>query len=154
MAIALESLASLGGAYTDGIASAVLSAAVVQSQFDSEFGADGAAAGDDGTVYSLELSGDDVPSGLFAVDASAPLGKGEQIVLNQLGNVITGSAGGVAYFTLTIDPVSGEVTLELLDNLWHDDTADADDSEVLSLAEGALLLTQTVTDGDGDRDRG
>ena len=101
-------------------------------------------------MYSLELSGDDVPSGLFAVDASAPLGKGEQIVLNQLGNVITGSAGGVAYFTLTIDPVSGEVTLELLDNLWHDDTADADDSEVLALAEGALLLTQTVTDGDGD----
>ncbi|SCW86089.1 type I secretion C-terminal target domain (VC_A0849 subclass), partial [Pseudomonas peli] len=99
-----------------------------------------------------ELSGDDVPSGLFAVDASAPLGKGEQIVLNQLGNVITGSAGGVAYFTLTIDPVSGEVTLELLDNLWHDDTADADDSEVLALTEGALLLTQTVTDDDGDSD--
>ncbi|WP_339733268.1 retention module-containing protein, partial [uncultured Pseudomonas sp.] len=147
-----ESLASLGGAYADGIASAVLSAAVVQSQFDSVFGADGAAAGDDGTVYNLQLSGADVPSGLFAVDASAPLGKGEQIVLNQLGNVITGSAGGVAYFTLTIDPVSGEVTLELLDNLWHDDTADADDSEVLALTEGALLLTQTVTDGDGDSD--
>src|SRR3989338_6644315 len=147
-----ESLASLGGAYTHGIASAVLSAAVVQSQFDSASGADGAAAGDDGTVYSLQLSGADVPSGLFAVDASAPLGKGEQIVLNQLGNVITGSAGGVAYFTLTIDPVSGEVTLELLDNLWHDDTADADDNEVLALAEGALLLTQTVTDGDGDSD--
>ena len=100
------------------------------TQAASEFGADGAAAGDDGTVYSLELSGDDVPSGLFAVDASAPLGKGEQIVLNQLGNVITGSAGGVAYFTLTIDPVSGEVTLELLDNLWHDDTADADDRDL------------------------
>ncbi|HZX18771.1 MAG TPA: DUF5801 repeats-in-toxin domain-containing protein, partial [Pseudomonas sp.] len=111
-----------------------------------------AAAGDDGTVYSLQLSGADVPSGLFAVDASAPLGKGEQIVLNQLGNVITGSAGGVPYFTLAIDPVSGEVTLELLDNLWHDDTADADDNEVLALAEGALLLTQTVTDGDGDSD--
>ncbi|WP_415755436.1 retention module-containing protein [Pseudomonas leptonychotis] len=147
-----ESLASLGGAYADGVASAVLSAAVVQAQFNSVFGADGAAAGDAGTVYSLALSGANVPSGLFAVDASAPLGKGEQIVLNQVGNVVTGSAGGIAYFTLTINPVSGEVTLDLLDNIWHDDTADADDSEVLSLADGALLLTQTVTDGDGDSD--
>ncbi|WP_425914679.1 DUF5801 repeats-in-toxin domain-containing protein [Pseudomonas sp. GWSMS-1] len=147
-----ESLVSFGGVQGDGIPSAVLSAAVVQSQFDSAFGADGAAAGDDATVYSLELSGADVPSGLYAVDASAPLGQGEQIVLNQVGNVVTGSAGGVPYFTLTIDPVSGEVTLDLLDNIWHDDTADADDSEVLSLAEGALLLTQTVTDGDGDSD--
>ncbi|PTT82755.1 hypothetical protein DBR41_12965 [Pseudomonas sp. HMWF010] len=56
------------------------------------------------------------------------------------------------YFTLTIDPVSGAVTLDLLDNIWHDNTADADDSEVLKLAENALLLTQTVTDGDGDSD--
>ncbi|MBU0807786.1 MAG: retention module-containing protein [Gammaproteobacteria bacterium] len=147
-----ESLVSLNGVQGDGIPSAVLSAAIVQLQFDSAFGADGAAAGDDATVYSLELSGANVPSGLYAVDASAPLGQGEQIVLNQLGNVITGSAGGAPYFTLTIDPVSGEVTLDLLDNIWHDDTADADDSEVLSLAEGALLLTQTVTDGDGDSD--
>ncbi|SFI33789.1 T1SS-143 domain-containing protein/type I secretion C-terminal target domain (VC_A0849 subclass) [Pseudomonas guineae] len=147
-----ESLASLGGAYADGVASAVLSAAVVQAQFNSVFGADGAAAGDAGTVYSLALSGADVPSGLFAVDASAPLGKGEQIVLNQVGNVVTGSAGGVPYFTLTINPVTGAVTLGLLDNIWHADTSNADDSQLLSLAEGALLLTQTVTDGDGDSD--
>jgi T1SS-143 domain-containing protein len=147
-----ESLASLGGAYADGVASAVLSAAVVQAQFNSVFGADGAAAGDAGTVYSLALSGANVPSGLFAVDASAPLGKGEQIVLNQVGNVVTGSAGGVAYFTLTINPVTGAVTLGLLDNIWHADTSNADDSQLLSLAEGALLLTQTVTDGDGDSD--
>lgn len=145
-----ESLVSFNGVQGDGIPSAVLSAAIVQSQFDSAFGADGAAAGDDATVYSLELSGTNVPSGLYAVDASAPLGQGEQIVLNQLGNVITGSAGGAPYFTLTIDPVSGEVTLDLLDNIWHDDTADADDSEVLSLGDDLLLLTQTVTDGDGD----
>ena len=147
-----ESLVSFNGVQGDGIPSAVLSAAIVQSQFDSAFGADGAAAGDDATVYSLELSGTNVPSGLYAVDASAPLGQGEQIVLNQLGNVITGSAGGAPYFTLTIDPVSGEVTLDLLDNIWHDDTADADDSEVLSLGDDVLLLTQTVTDGDGDSD--
>ncbi|WP_415783440.1 hypothetical protein, partial [Aeromonas bestiarum] len=34
-------------------------------------------------------------SGLFAVDPQAPDGQGEAIVLNQVGNVITGSAGGV-----------------------------------------------------------
>ncbi|WP_341303147.1 retention module-containing protein [Pseudomonas sp. TMP25] len=147
-----ESLPSLGGAATDGNGSAVLSAAVVQAQFGSVFGADGAAAGDAGTVFSLALNGVDIPSGLYAVNPDAPLGKGEQIVLNQLDNIVTGSAGGVAYFTLTIDPVSGAVTLDLLDNLWHADPSDADDSEVLTLADGALLLTQTVTDGDGDSD--
>ncbi|MFP6849525.1 MAG: retention module-containing protein [Pseudomonas sp.] len=147
-----ESLLSLNGAYTDGIDTAVLESEVVQAQFNSVFGADGAAAGDAGTVYSLALNGADVPSGLYAVDPNAPQGQGEQIVLNQLDNVITGSAGGVDYFTLTIDPASGAVTLELLDNLWHSNTSNADDSEVLSLTEGALLLTQTVTDGDGDSD--
>ncbi|WP_181418756.1 DUF5801 repeats-in-toxin domain-containing protein [Aquipseudomonas alcaligenes] len=146
-----ESLVALGGAYPDGISSAVLSAAVVQSQFDSSFGADGPAV-EDSTVYSLDLLADDVPSGLFAVDPALPSGKGAEILLNQVGNVITGSVGDHDYFTLTIDPVSGAVTLNLLDNIWHDDTIDPDDSEVLQLDAGVLLLTQSVTDGDGDSD--
>ena len=28
------------------------------------------------------------------------------------------------YFTLTINPTTGEVTLALLDNVWHGDTTD------------------------------
>ncbi|MFM5422079.1 retention module-containing protein, partial [Aeromonas veronii] len=142
-----ESLASLSGVGGDGVASASLSAGDVQAQFVSAFGADGK-----GSIgYSLALTGSDVVSGLYAVDPLAANGQGAAIVLNQAGNVITGSAGGVDYFTLTIDPTTGEVTLELLDNVWHGDTTSADDSVALSVDEGVLTLVQTVTDADGDR---
>ncbi|MFM5168834.1 DUF5801 repeats-in-toxin domain-containing protein [Aeromonas veronii] len=142
-----ESLASLDGVGSDGVASATLSAADVQAQFAPAFGADGK-----GSIgYSLALTGSNVASGLYAVDLQAANGQGAAIVLNQAGNVITGSVGGVDYFTLTINPTTGEVTLALLDNVWHGDTASADDSVVLSVDEGVLTLVQTVTDADGDR---
>ncbi|UCM59658.1 retention module-containing protein [Aeromonas hydrophila] len=141
-----ESLVSLGGVGTDGVASATLSAANVQAQFNPAFGADGA-----GSIgYSLALTGTNVASGLYAVDPATANGQGAAIVLNQVGNVITGSAGGVDYFTLTINPSSGEVTLALLDNVWHGDTTNADDSVALTLGQGVLTLVQTVTDADGD----
>ncbi|MGL4249646.1 MAG: DUF5801 repeats-in-toxin domain-containing protein, partial [Aeromonas sp.] len=141
-----ESLASFGGVGGDGVASATLSADDVQAQFAPAFGADGK-----GSIgYSLALIGSDVASGLYAVDPQAANGQGAAIVLNQVGNVITGSADGVDYFTLTIDPSTGEVTLALLDNVWHGDTTSADDSVVLSVDEGVLTLVQTVTDADGD----
>ncbi len=141
-----ESLVSLGGVGSDGVASATLSAATVQAQFNPAFGADGA-----GSIgYSLALTGTNVASGLYAVDPAAANGQGAAIVLNQVGNVITGSAGGVDYFTLTINPTTGEVTLALLDNVWHGDTTNADDSVALTLGQGVLTLVQTVTDADGD----
>ncbi|MFM5650620.1 DUF5801 repeats-in-toxin domain-containing protein, partial [Aeromonas veronii] len=141
-----ESLVSLGGVGSDGVASATLSAATVQAQFNPAFGADGA-----GSIgYSLALTGSNVASGLYAVDPAAANGQGAAIVLNQAGNVITGSAGGVDYFTLTINPTTGEVTLALLDNVWHGDTTNADDSVALTLGQGVLTLVQTVTDADGD----
>ncbi|WP_421346248.1 DUF5801 repeats-in-toxin domain-containing protein [Aeromonas veronii] len=142
-----ESLVSLGGVGSDGVASASLSAADVQAQFNPAFGADGA-----GSIgYSLALSGSDVASGLYAVDPLTANGQGAAILLNQVGNVITGSAGGVDYFTLTINPTTGEVTLALLDNVWHGDTSNADDSVALTVGQGVLTLVQTVTDADGDR---
>ncbi|WP_434662899.1 retention module-containing protein [Aeromonas sp. NJAU223] len=141
-----ESLPALGGVYSDGVASATLAAAAVQGQFNAAFGADGA-----GSIgYSLSLSGSDVASGLYAVDPSVTNGQGAQILLNQVGNVITGSANGVSYFTLTIDPASGAVTLKLLDNVWHGNTSNPDDSVSLTLESGVLTLVQTVTDADGD----
>uniref|UniRef100_UPI001FCDE1F0 retention module-containing protein n=1 Tax=Aeromonas jandaei TaxID=650 RepID=UPI001FCDE1F0 len=141
-----ESLASLGGVGGDGVANASLSAADVQAQFAPAFGADGA-----GSIgYSLALSGSNVASGLYAVDPLAANGQGAAIVLNQVGNVITGSAGAVSYFTLTINPTTGEVTLALLDNVWHGDTSNADDSVALTVGQGVLTLVQTVTDADGD----
>nr|WP_272906297.1 DUF5801 repeats-in-toxin domain-containing protein [Aeromonas jandaei] len=126
-----------------------MSAADVQAQFAPAFGADG-----QGSIgYSLALSGSDVASGLYAVDPLAANGQGAAIVLNQVDNVITGSAGGVDYFTLTINPTTGEVTLELLDNVWHGNTGSADDSVALSVGQGVLTLVQTVTDADGDSAR-
>ncbi len=57
-------------------------------------------------------------------------GKGEQIVLNQSGNVITGSTSDGTYFTITIDP-DGSVTTDAGDvvfvlttdqPIWHSET--------------------------------
>ena len=52
------------------------------------------------------LTGSNVASGLFALDAADTsaadgdgIGQGAQIVLNQSGNVITGSVGATTYFT-------------------------------------------------------
>ncbi|WP_233267775.1 DUF5801 repeats-in-toxin domain-containing protein [Aeromonas veronii] len=141
-----ESLASLGGVGGDGVASATLSGANVQAQFNPAFGADG-----QGSIgYRLALTGSNVASGLYAVDPLAVNGQGAAIVLNQVGNVITGSVGAVSYFTLTINPTTGEVTLALLDNVWHGNTSSADDCVALSVDEGVLTLVQTVTDADGD----
>ncbi|MCF7744512.1 retention module-containing protein [Aeromonas veronii] len=141
-----ESLASLGGVGSDGVASATLSGANVQAQFNPAFGADG-----QGSIgYRLALTGSNVASGLYAVDPLAVNGQGAAIVLNQVGNVITGSVGAVSYFTLTINPTTGEVTLALLDNVWHGNTTSADDSVALSVGQGVLTLVQTVTDADGD----
>jgi T1SS-143 domain-containing protein len=143
-----ESLAAPAG-QGDGVAQAVLLAATVQAQFASAFGADGAGS----QVYSLVLDSgdaDSVGSGLYAVDPNAPDGKGEEILLSQVGDVVSGKVGDTTYFTLSIDPETGEVTLDLLLNIWHGDSSDADDAEVLQLDEGVLLLKLTVTDADGD----
>ncbi|MGY3921450.1 retention module-containing protein, partial [Aeromonas eucrenophila] len=141
-----ESLPQLGGADSDGVASVTLAASVVQAQFNHAFGADGT-----GSIgYNLVLNGNNVASGLYAVDPQVANGQGAQIVLNQVGNVITGSANGVNYFTLTINPATGAVTLNLLDNVWHGDTGNHDDSVSLTLNSGVLTLVQTVTDSDGD----
>ncbi|MFM5075728.1 DUF5801 repeats-in-toxin domain-containing protein, partial [Aeromonas hydrophila] len=141
-----ESLPALGGVGGDGIVSATLAAGTVQAQFSHAFGADGA-----GSIgYNLALTGSNVASGLYAVNPLAANGQGAQILLNQVGNVITGSANGVSYFTLTIDPATGAVTLNLLDNVWHGNTSNHDDSVSLTLSSGVLTLVQTVTDADGD----
>ncbi|MDR2695021.1 MAG: DUF5801 domain-containing protein, partial [Deltaproteobacteria bacterium] len=137
-----ESLPVFGGAYTDGIKSVTVATA---PQFSVNYGADGQGAPD---VYSLTLAGAGVPSGLFCVAPGG--GKGAEILLSQAGDVITGSAGGTDYFTLTIDAATGAVTLELLSNIWHPDTTDPDDAALLLLGQGILTLTLTVTDGSGD----
>ena len=69
----------------------------------TDFGSDGPGS----ATYSLVLTGSNVASGLFALDPADTsagdgdgIGQGAQIVLNQSGNVITGSVGAMTYFTI------------------------------------------------------
>ena len=113
-----------------------------------DYGADGA-----GSVgYTLDLSADGIGSGLFALGVDGA--QGAEILLSQSGNVITGSAGGTDYFTITVNAGTGQVTFTQLENIWHGDAGDADDVSTLSLdGPGEFLrIVQTVTDGDGDSD--
>ncbi|MGH6710170.1 MAG: DUF5801 repeats-in-toxin domain-containing protein, partial [Bradyrhizobium sp.] len=117
------------------------------------YGADGAGT----TAFTLKLTGSNVASGLFALDAADKtagdgdgIGQGAQIVLNQAGNVITGSAGGTTYFTITIDPATGIVTFAETKNIWHPDANNSDDAATLTTAAGLLQLVKTITDADGD----
>ena len=117
------------------------------------FGTDGAGS----TVYTLKLTGSNVASGLFALDATDTttgdgdgIGQGTQIVLNQSGDTITGTANGTTYFTITINETTGVVTFTQVANIWHSNTGNPDDAATLTAAAGLLQLVQTITDADGD----
>jgi VCBS repeat-containing protein len=115
------------------------------------YGADGA-AGTGAVTYALQLTGENVPSGLYALTA-AGTGQGTQIVLNQSGNTIAGSANGDTYFTITVNPANGDVTFAQSKNVWHSNTLSDDDTSTLNLTTAdALKLVQTLKDGDGDTD--
>src|SRR5262245_33232095 len=122
------------------------------------FGTDGPGS----KTYSLHLTGSNVPSGLFALDATDasavdgdPVGKGDQIVLNinAAGDTVTGSVGATTYFTISIDAVTGIVTFAQSNNLWHPlaGIGNPDDPATLNLANANLLqVVQTIVDADGD----
>jgi T1SS-143 domain-containing protein len=124
--------------------------------FSGAFGADGPA--DTGSEsYSLNLNGEDVASGLFTVDNSDTdagdgdgFGQGVEIVLNQVDGDIVGSAGGVDYFTISVNAETGEVTLTQHENIWHADTTNPDDSQGMVLDSDLLTLVKTITDADED----
>jgi VCBS repeat-containing protein len=118
------------------------------------YGADGPASANS-LVYSLQLNGSDVESGLYALDPKAADGKGQQILLTQSGDTIYGKAYGLVYFEISVvasGADAGQVTFTLKDNgnLWHENTSNPDDAATLNLALGDLRLQQKVTDGDGD----
>lgn len=126
------------------------------SFFTTAFGADGP-ADETSESYSLNLNGEDIASGLYAVDNtdtnagdSDGYGQGAEIVLNQVGDQIIGSAGGVPYFTISVNAETGQVTLTQLDNVWHADTTNPDDSQGMVLDAGVLSLVKTITDADED----
>src|SRR5690606_17188093 len=127
--------------------------------FTSAFGADGAKdADDDGAAdadaisYALGISAAGADSGL--VDTLT----GEPVTLTISGNVVTGaSATGGTVFTITVNAETGEVTLDQLRAVEHDDPSDASEDgagepSVLAATANLITLTATITDGDGDSD--
>ncbi|UGY13362.1 DUF5801 domain-containing protein [Bradyrhizobium septentrionale] len=138
-----------GGTAPTGLASVT---ADFSNNFTSgSYGADGAGS----TAYTLKLTGVNVASGLYALDPTdtnpAHFGQGAQIVLNQVGDTITGSANGTTYFTITINETTGIVTFTQVNNIWHADPTNPDDAATLTLSSASLLqVVQTITDADGD----
>ncbi|MFO2856731.1 enhanced entry virulence factor RtxA, partial [Legionella pneumophila serogroup 1] len=119
-----------------------------------DFGEDGAGS----VSYALVLNGNNVGSGLYAIDnldvSTADgdgIGRGGEIVLNQNGNVVTGSLNGTDYFTIEIDAANGTVTFEQLASVWHANTANPDDQSALQALANSLVVRATVVDADGDQ---
>ncbi len=111
-----------------------------------DYGTDGEGSVD----YSLTLSGANVGSGLFSFDPQG--GKGDEIVLNLVGDDVVGTANGTPHFTISVDS-DGEITFSQSENIWHDDDGDHDDAETLTLSgDDYLRIEQTVSDADGDSD--
>lgn len=100
---------------------------------DVSYGADGPGS----LSYSLSLTGTNVPSGLFT-PGRVP------ILLNQSGNTVTGTSGGVTYFSIRSDS-GGNVTLDQREELFYNNTL----FNTLDVAN-SLFLRTTVTDSDGD----
>jgi large repetitive protein len=143
------------GSGTDGVLSATINLA--NNFVTPAYGADGPGS----VSYALVLTGDDVASGLFATDPDATDGKGDEILLNQTGNTITGTANGDTYFVISVDndplsPTFGSVTFTLSEDapIWHEQTGangtNHDDTSAMNVAAGLLVIEQTVTDADGD----
>ena len=111
---------------------------------DAVYGHDGA-DGMGAVNYALGLSGETVGSGLFTLD-------GTQIVLTISGGVITGSADGTDYFTISVD-AAGKVTFAFTEdyaNVSHGNPANPDDVVAIIAEAGAITLTATASDADGD----
>src|SRR5690606_18782926 len=66
---------------------------------------------------------------------------------------IVGHVAGEEVFRITVNPDTGEVTVEQYRALKHDDADDHDEAGSPEVMDSGLVqLTVTVTDGDGDTD--
>ncbi|MCP1622346.1 retention module-containing protein [Pseudomonas nitroreducens] len=107
--------------------------------FNSQYGADGAGS----IVYKVSAT-DNTDSGL------KDTATGDKIFLFNTATGVEGRVGGVngeVAFRVTLGE-DGKITLDQVRALVHPDAADANDP--LSLGEGKISLTATVTDADGD----
>jgi len=107
--------------------------------FNAQFGADGAGS----ITYKIETQ-DNTDSGLK--DSAT----GNQIFLFNTASGVEGRVGGAngeVAFRVTLGQ-DGKITLDQVRALVHPDNTDSNDP--LSLGEGKVSLTATVTDADGD----
>ena len=120
--------------------------------FEAEYGADEQG---DPSVYSLGVTqGDGSYSGL--VDTLT----GESVMLTTDGNdvlgyvmvMVEGVETRVPVFTVSVDGATGIVTLDQLRAVEHPLGGVVGASDVVSVAAGAIDLTKTVYDSDGDTD--
>ncbi len=104
---------------------------------------DPGADGEKSRVFTLTLTGGS--TGL--TDTLSGL----DVVLSMDGGAIVGMAGTDEVFRITVDPVTGGVTVNQYRALVHDDDSDHDESDTPEImASGLVELTVTVTDGDDD----
>ena len=68
---------------------------------------------------------------------------------NAAGEVV-GTVGNTTYFTISNS--GSVVTFTQSNNIQHSDSSNADDSETLASLAKSVVLTQTITDKDGDTD--
>jgi large repetitive protein len=110
--------------------------------FAPQFNADGPAAAN-AITYALGINAG--ATGL--VDTAT----GQAVVLSLAGGAVEGrTTGGILVFTVTVNAITGQVTLDQIRAVVHSNTANPDDSVGLA-ASNLITLGATVTDGDGDR---
>jgi T1SS-143 domain-containing protein len=116
------------------------------------FGVDGQAPSD-ATVFSLTLNGGDgIASGLKITDgATISLYKetvdGHDLIVGRVDG--SGAYGGQAAFAVSIDSVTGTVSVVEYLSLQHNLNG-ANPNDPVSIAPDKILATVTITDGDSD----
>ncbi len=104
------------------------------------------------SAYDLSLAdGNGTVSGLFDVIS------GDLILLRVVGDTIEGYLAGTpatVAFTITLDPATGEISMEQDRAITHDDPLDPveDGADAEGMAADLIVLTATIEDGDGDTD--
>ena len=99
------------------------------------------------TVYSLDVLTTGVDSGLNTTD-------GYNILLYKEGDLVVGrieggAENGKAAFAISID-ANGVLSIAQYASIWHQTGGTGSYDESISITNGSLLATVTLTDGDGD----
>jgi T1SS-143 domain-containing protein len=141
----LAVFATVATVSTDMTAAYALGSASVIDSSASSGGQDGLAS----TVYSLNVAGAGVDSGLDTTEGNSILLTKEGALV--VGRISGGADDGEAAFAVAIDASTGVLSVVQYHSIKHP-TGGASHDESLAINNAALLAVATVTDGDGDTD--